>query len=72
MYRGDAIVSLRGWYVFGDYCSGKVWALSVTNDSSQLLTLGDTGNVSAICDGPDGELYVLAYKVGSLLRIDAA
>jgi len=28
--------------------------------------------VSAIVDGPDGELYALAYNDGALMRIDAA
>ena len=28
MYRGAAISSLRGAYVYGDYCSGLIWSLS--------------------------------------------
>jgi len=30
VYRGSAIPSLEGWYVYGDYCSGEVWAVSAT------------------------------------------
>ena len=73
VYRGDAIHSLRGWYVFSDYCSGKVWALSeVPGAAAIVLELAHANGVSAISCGPDGELYVLAYKDGSVLRIDPA
>jgi len=27
VYRGRARPAQRGWYTFGDYCSGKVWSL---------------------------------------------
>ncbi|MCE9622463.1 MAG: PQQ-dependent sugar dehydrogenase [Actinomycetia bacterium] len=73
VYRGDAIPSLRGWYLFGDYCSGKVWALSAEPGAAPVvLELANAGSVSAIAAGPDGELYVLAYGTGSVLRIDPA
>ena len=73
VYRGDAIASLRGWYLFGDYCNGKVSALlQVPGQGPLVLTLGSVGSVSAIADGPNGELYVLAYNSGRVLRIDAA
>ncbi|MBI4884313.1 MAG: PQQ-dependent sugar dehydrogenase [Actinobacteria bacterium] len=73
VYRGDAIAPLHGWYVFGDYCSGNVVALNgVLGASPTVVTLGNVGSVSAISDGPDGELYILAYNSGAVLRIDAA
>ena len=28
VYRGSAVPAMRGRYVFGDYCSGKVWSYS--------------------------------------------
>ena len=73
VYRGDSIPSLRGWYLFGDYCSGKVWALLVVPGAApNVLELANAGNVSAIAAGPDGEMYVLSYTNGSVLRIDKA
>ncbi len=73
VYRGAAIPSLRGWYLFGDYCSGKVWALqSVPGAAPVVLELANGGTVSAIAAGPDGEMYVLSYADGSVLRIDPA
>ncbi len=71
VYRGDAIASLTGWYLFGDYCSGKVWALRTSpGGATEVAVLGTTGGVSAIRPGPDGELYLLAINEGQLLRID--
>ena len=27
VYRGSAIPALKGWYIFGDYSFGKIWAI---------------------------------------------
>ncbi len=73
VYRGNAIPSLHGWYVFGDFCSGKVWALQeVTGAAPTVLELGNAGSPSVIAAGPDGELYVVDYSSGSVLRFDPA
>jgi hypothetical protein len=72
VYRGNAIESLRGWYLFSDYCSGTVWGLlAIPGTPSAILTLGAVDSASAIADGPDGELYVLNYSHGTVLRVDA-
>ena len=28
--RGESVPDLAGWYVFGDYCTGQIWALDPT------------------------------------------
>ncbi len=28
VYRGEAIPDLRGWYVFGDYCTGRIFGVA--------------------------------------------
>ena len=44
VYRGEAIAALRGAYVYGDYCSGKVWALrydgSKVTEQTQIGAVG--------------------------------
>jgi len=73
VYHGEAIASLRGWYLFGDFCTGTVWGLlAIPGTPARLVTLGNASSVSAIADGPDGELYVLNYGNGTILRVDAA
>lgn len=38
VYRGKAVASLRGRYVYGDYCSGTVWSLPATATSQSGST----------------------------------
>jgi glucose/arabinose dehydrogenase len=73
VYRGTTIASLVGWYVFGDYCSGKVWALQATDGVlSGTVPLGSVPGISAVGTGPDGSMYVLSHGDGALYRIDPA
>ena len=63
--RGDGAGALAGWYVFGDYCTGQVFALPVTGEGDDMTarrrgSRSPTGSsVTAVRTGPDGELYVL-------------
>ncbi len=43
VYRGTRIAGLVGWYVFGDYCGGQIWAL---REASGLQERGQ-GNAPA-------------------------
>jgi len=73
VYRGSSVPALAGWYVFGDYCSGLITALQATDGVlTGEVALGQLSNVSAICTGPDEELYVLSLGEGTVYRIDAA
>lgn len=58
-YRGAAIPSLLGWYVFGDYCGGKVRALKVDGTAvTGEIELGAVPSISAVTESADGELFV--------------
>ncbi len=60
LYRGAAIPALVGWYVFADYCSGQVRALQIVDRAvANQVPLGTAANVTAVSEGPDGELYVV-------------
>lgn len=68
VYRGAAIPALNGYYIYGDYVSGALWALNTTTLSNQLL--GNTGrSISSFGEDASGELYLLDYASGSILRI---
>jgi glucose/arabinose dehydrogenase len=71
VYHGDAIPALRGAYLFGDYCSGTLWAIDAGLDAAQSpITLLQTGaSISSIGAGDDGELYVTDLAGGRLLRV---
>jgi hypothetical protein len=52
---------LNGWYAYGDFCSGKIWAVSTADDSPPVL-LADTGlAIASFGELPDGELLVLTF-----------
>jgi glucose/arabinose dehydrogenase len=62
VYRGSAIPGLAGAFVFADI-GGIFWALG-TDDAVELPLTVD-GAVTAIEEGPDGELYVLTLQGGA-------
>ena len=63
VYRGSAIPALVGWYVYGDYCSGEIWAVKA-NDSypTSRVTLVGAGSgrmISSFGESASGELFVV-------------
>lgn len=61
VYRGEANVSLQGWYLFSDYCQG--WVRAVPADAPETAPvelLSDLGNVISFGELDDGELLVLS------------
>jgi len=65
VYHGAAMPELEGWYVYGDWCAGKIWALDAASTSSPPVLLYDSPYfLSSFQVLPDGELVVITY--GSL------
>jgi glucose/arabinose dehydrogenase len=61
VYRGDQITSLQGYYIYGDYCSGDIWALSYDGSAvTENMLVTDSG-LSITSFGVDlvGNLYIL-------------
>ncbi len=63
VYRGSAMPALRGRYVFGDYITGRVWAIddpyAGPARSSVLLNAdGPFPHILAFAEDDAGELYV--------------
>jgi glucose/arabinose dehydrogenase len=86
VYRGSALPSMyRGRYFFADLV-GRVWSIALTIDpasgearASNLLEhtdeLGGTsfiGNISSFGVDGDGEIYVVSYSTGRILKVIAA
>jgi glucose/arabinose dehydrogenase len=59
VYRGGAIPDLHGFYVYGDYCSGEIWAARFQSGAwtTALLPIS-TSALTTFGEGVDGELYV--------------
>jgi len=63
VYRGSAMPDLVGRYIYGDYCSGKIWAIDSGNPTPQPVLLIDTSvQISSFAETPDGELLVLTFN----------
>ena len=63
VYRGSNLPSLYGAYVYGDFCSGRIWALRFDGRAvTEHIQIADTAlQISAFAEGPDGELYVISF-----------
>jgi glucose/arabinose dehydrogenase len=74
VYRGTAQPALVGGYVFGDYCSGRIWAIDPVGDGYRAPTMvGASGrNLSAFGEDQAGELYAADITGGAILRVTAA
>ncbi len=66
IYRGEELPELNGNYLFGDFCSGTVWASTKPGEMQVVL---DSGlSISSFGEDAAGELYVLdiggaVYKI---------
>jgi uncharacterized repeat protein (TIGR03806 family) len=72
VYRGTAIPSLVGRYVFGDYGSGRIWHIARDTAPTLNVTGGQQTslNIASFAEGRDKELYVVHFG-GTLHRIVA-
>ena len=66
VYRGDDIPWLRGAYVYGDFCSGKVFGLRYQDGGViEHKELADTGmRIMSFAEDNAGELYLLSQREG--------
>ncbi len=63
VYRGSRLPSLRGAYVYGDFCSGRIWALRYdgTVVSEHLELIDSELRISSFGLDESGELYILSF-----------
>jgi glucose/arabinose dehydrogenase len=66
VYRGSAIPSLEGWYVFGDFCRGSIQALRETPTGRVVYVISGTTmeGLSSFGEDAAGELYALSLAGG--------
>lgn len=74
VYRGNAVPELRDKYIFGDYASGRYWAMALddsgTNGTAQpLVGLSAARNPSSFGVDARGELYICDHQQGEVYRI---
>ena len=71
-YRGAAYPALSGYFVYGDFCSGRIWGLRHNGLAwENRLLLDSTLLISTFGEDESGELYVADYGAGAIYRITA-
>ena len=70
VYRGTSIHQLNGVYLFGDHCSGRVWALDRNSEFGwRLIEIADLDRpLSSFGVDADGEVVLVTFG-GALVRL---
>jgi glucose/arabinose dehydrogenase len=73
VYRGRGSPVLAGRYVFGDYCSGRIFIVnSVASPPATVVEIADTSRfISSFGEGVDRELYLTDLVTGEIYRLSA-
>jgi glucose/arabinose dehydrogenase len=70
VYRGAAMPELNGYYFYGDYCVGRIWAAWRGADGAwqTALWMQEIRQITSFGEDEQGELYLVDYK-GEILRL---
>lgn len=69
VYRGTAIPALRGYYLYADNCSGRIWKRRAAGGRPALMHISFTvANIVSFGEGSAGGLYVVSLN-GSVYRL---
>ena len=73
VYRGRQLPALVGNYLFGDFCTGFVWALTPQADGAWVRTLlfDSSAQITSFGEDANGEVYVVDRR-GTIYRVTAA
>jgi uncharacterized protein (TIGR03437 family) len=71
VYRGSLSPALRGTYIYGDYCSGRIWGVEreATAWGNRLL-LASGFSITTFGEDEAGEIYVADAANGAIHRIE--
>jgi glucose/arabinose dehydrogenase len=70
VYRGADHTELGGIYIFGDFCSGRIWGLQQNGvDWVHQLIASTTLRISSFGEDEAGELYVADMTGGEIFKL---
>jgi glucose/arabinose dehydrogenase len=74
VYRGSAVTGLAGWYLFGDFVTGRLFAVRAagTAGTAPEELLDTDQQIVSFAEDADGELYFLDFGAGTIYRIENA
>lgn len=70
VYRGNLTPSLNGYYIYGDFVSGRIWALeNISSATANSVLLLETGlNIASFGTDANNELFICSFD-GKIYRI---
>ena len=70
-YRGTQDPDLFGFYLYGDYCAGRIWGATEDGNGGWVVTeLVDTNfNITTFGEDEAGEIYVADFRSGTIYQI---
>jgi glucose/arabinose dehydrogenase len=72
VYHGSTLASLEGAYVYGDFGSGRIWALQYNGTAATNTQLANTGlNIASFGVDNQNQLFFAAYD-GKIYRLTAS
>ena len=74
VYRGARLQELAGMYLYGDFCSGKLWGFRYEDSevTGHALLAETRLALASFGEGEDGEVYLLDHRGGGIYRIAAS
>jgi glucose/arabinose dehydrogenase len=70
VYRGHDQPALRGIYLFGDFCTGEIFALDAAHPRAGFAKVLDTDlSISSFGEDDRGELYLTSLGTGQLFQV---
>jgi glucose/arabinose dehydrogenase len=76
VYRGSEIEQLQGEYIYGDFASGRIWALSLdgetVTDNEEIFRFADEETFIITSFGLDeeGEIYIAGISDGIIYKLE--
>ena len=78
VYRGNELVDMDGRYIFGDYCTGKIWSI-VVNENESINLKNHTDSImnsigkkefylSSFGEDNKGEIFIIDYN-GTIYKL---
>jgi glucose/arabinose dehydrogenase len=70
VYRGGEYPALQGIYLYGDYCSGRIWGMKRSGTAVQTRVLLESGLlISTFGEDEAGNIYVADHGGGKIYKI---
>lgn len=75
--RDSTFDGLDGWYLYGDYCSGRLWGLDTTSvtitpdgpvGEPVVVELATVPGLASVAAGPNGDIYAIS-NAGPIYRL---